>query len=222
MLDRFMVPYYFFWPIAVISFIVVFFLPTNNNIEIFNKDNKANAIFNMEYNLLLSEKDNKTISEECNKYITNNKELQLISSFNLTIKIIVFVLFGLVFINIVLFLFNLYCCDEDDRFCQPCEYTFSFNEPEDPDFPFNCFWIFSIFSTICLGIIILSIFSIYFSSEFKSKMSLICGKEFDKDYYIKYWNTFTLFLIIIIILYLLEIIFSVYSICYGIIAFIKN
>ena len=207
MFDRFMVPYYFFWPIAVASFIVVFFLPTSNNIEIFNKDNNNNDIFNEKYNLLLSEKDNNTISEECNNYITNNKELQLISSFNLTIKVTVFVLFGLVFLNIgiVFCCLQLGFCEHEDygHPCQTWEHTFSFHFPQDRDFPFNCFWIFSIFSTICLGIIILSIFSIYLSSEFKSKMSLICGKEFEKDYYIEYWNSSTLCLTIIILLYLL-------------------
>ena len=216
-----MVPYYFFWPIAVISFILVFFLPTSQKIEYLNENNKNINNSNVTDNIFLNyEKENKNISEECTNYKMNNKELKLIKSFNLSIKIIVFVLFGFVIIHIgfVIFLIKAGLCYDEDYggYCQTWQHTFSVKFPEEKDFEYECFWMVSIIIFICLGIIILSIFSICYSSEFKSQMSLNCGYKFNKDYYIKYWNNSVCILIIIIILYSLEILFSLYSICYGI------
>ncbi len=52
MKDRFLVPYYFFWPIILISFILVFFLPTSSKIKFknikysYNNENNSYSFFN--------------------------------------------------------------------------------------------------------------------------------------------------------------------------------
>ena len=68
MFDRFLVPYYFFWPIAVISFISVFFLPTNTKVILnekydINMTNYTNNNINDLY--LIKNESEKNITETC-------------------------------------------------------------------------------------------------------------------------------------------------------------
>ena len=113
MLDRFLLPYYFFWPIAL-----VFFLPTSTKVNIYNQSQ-----INETYNMINIKFKNENKTEECQKILDdinsdNKKELKLIKSFNLTIKIkiTVFVLFRFAVINVgAVFYFNHVglCYDED-------------------------------------------------------------------------------------------------------------
>ena len=115
------------------------------------------------------------------------------------------------------------CYDEDiGGYCQTWEYAFSCNVYEDKDIDDEGFWAFSIFIVICLGIVVLSAFSIYFSFEVKDKMTLYCGFEFGEDYDIDSWITSKVFLGIIIFLYFVEISLCVYSICFAMQQFIKK
>ena len=232
MFDRFMVPYYFFWPIAFINFVSVFFLPTNTKVILNEKYNMniTNYIYNNINDLNLIKKENeKNITETCKNVlidINNQKEIYLINKFNLTIKITVFILFGLTVLNIgfvILMVKGGVCYDDDiGGYCQTWEYTFSCNKYEGDDINPHYFWIFSIFIVICLGIIFLSAFSINFSFEIKNKMILYCNFELGKDYDIDLWIVSKVFLSIIIFLYFVEILLCVYSICFAMAQFIKK
>ena len=232
MFDRFMVPYYSFWPIAFISFVLVFFLQTNTKVTLNAKYNinMTNYIYNNLNDLyLLKNQNEKNITLTCKNFlndINNQKEIYLINKFNLTIKITVFILFGLTVLNIafVIFMMNSDGCYDDDigGYCQTWEYTCSCNKYEEDDIDPQCFWVFSIFIVICLGIIFLSAFSIYFSFEIKDKMTLYCNFELGEDYYIELWIVSKAVLGIIIFLYFAEISFCVYSICFAILQFIKK
>ena len=207
MYDRFLLPYYLFWPIALLSFIFVFFLPINSEIEIYyNKNNKISNYNKNDLNGLLFS----NYTEECKNFFNdiennNQKEFELIKAFNLTIKIVIIVLFGLACLNIFFVIFALYadmCYDSDNGgHCQNWEYTFSCNAPDDNDFNYSCFFIMTIFLFICVGIIILSFLSINYSSEFKNKMVLLCNLKFRIDYDIHFWEYSSLFLGFIIGLY---------------------
>ena len=174
-----LIPYMYFWPIAFISFVLVFFLSTNtkvtlNKIYDINMTNYTNNNLN---NLSLFKNQNeKNITETCKHFlndVNDQKEIYLINKFNLTIKITVFILFGLTVLNIgfvILMVKGGVCYDDDiGGYCQTWEYTFSCNKYEGDDINPHYFWIFSIFIIICLGIIFLSAFSIYFSFEIKKK-----------------------------------------------------
>ena len=226
------IPYYYFWPIAFISFVLVFFLSTNtkvtlNKIYDINMTNYTNNNLN---NLSLFKNQNeKNITETCKHFlndVNDQKEIYLINKFNLTIKITVFILFGLTVLNIgfvILMVKGGVCYDDDiGGYCQTWEYTFSCNKYEGDDINPHYFWIFSIFIVICLGIIFLSAFSIYFSFEVKNKMILYCNFELGKDYDIDLWIVSKVFLSIIIFLYFVEILLCVYSICFAMAQFIKK
>jgi hypothetical protein len=226
------IPYYYFWPIAFISFVLVFFLSTNtkvtlNKIYDINMTNYTNNNLN---NLSLFKNQNeKNITETCKHFlndVNDQKEIYLINKFNLTIKITVFILFGLTVLNIalVVFMVKAGACYDDDigGYCQTWEYTCSYNKYEGDDIDPQCFWVFSIFIVICLGIIFLSAFSLYFSSEIKDKMTLYCNFELGEDYDIDLWTVSKAVLGIIIFLYFAEISFCVYSICFAILQFIKK
>jgi len=220
MYDRFLVPYYFFWPIAFLSFIFVFFLPINSQIEI--NYSKNNIITNDLNRFLFN-----NYTEECNNFFkdienNNQKEIKLVKSFNLTIEIVIIILFGLAVLNIIFLYFaqDSLCYDEDQGgHCQTWEYTFSCNDPNDNSFNYFCFFTLLIFLFICVGIIILSFLSIYYSSEFKNKMESLCKLRFGEDYDIHFWKIFPVFLGLIIGLYFIEIIFIIYSLLYSIIFF---
>ena len=101
--------------------------------------------------------ENKT--EECQKILDdinsdNKKELKLIKSFNLTIKITVFVLFGFNVINVGVVFYFIHvglCYDEDyGGRCQNWEHTFSLKFIEEDEITWKCIWILFIFAIICL------------------------------------------------------------------------
>ena len=228
MYDRFLVPYYFFWPIALISFVSVFFLPTDTQV-ILNEKYDGNITNYPNNNLsdlsLYKNQNGKNITEICKNFlkdINNQKEIYLVNKLNLAIKIIVFILFGLTVLNIgfVICMVEGGGCYDDDigGFCQTWEQTFSYNSYEEDDLGTQGFWVFSIFIVICLGIIFLCIFSICFSLKIKDKMSLYCSFQLDEDedYYIDLWNVAKVFLVIIISVYSIEILLCVYSILFGI------
>ena len=232
MFDRFMVPFYFFWPIAFISFVSVFFLPTNTKVIInekydINITNYTNNYINDLY--LLKNESEKNITETCKNFlndINDQKEIYLINKFHLTIKITVFILFGFAVFSMALAkcMDNVGLCYDEDigGYCQTWEDTFSCNIEEDKDIGEDGFITFSIFIVICLGIVFLSAFSFYFSFEVKDKMTLYCGFELGKDYDIDLWITSKVFLGIIIFLYFVEISLCVYSICFAMQQFIKK
>lgn len=116
MLDRFLLPYYFFWPIALVSFAFVFFLPTSTKVNIYNQ-----IQINETYNMINIKFKNENKTEECQKILDdinsdNKKELKLIESFNLTIKITVFVLFGFAVIKggVVFYFNHVFLCYYED------------------------------------------------------------------------------------------------------------
>jgi len=229
MYDRFMVPYYFFWPIALISFVSVFFLPTDTRVILNEKYNTNITNYNLSDLSLYKDQNETNITETC-KYLLNDlnnqKEIHLINKLNLTIKITVFILFGLTVLNIgfVIFMVNTGGCYDSDvgGFCQSCEQAFSWNHYEEDDIDTKGFYIFSIFIIICLGIIFSCAFSIYFSIELKDKMTLYCNFELGEDYDIDSWNISKVFLYIIISVYSVEILLCIYSICFGITQLIKE
>ena len=101
---------FYFWPIALLSFIFVFFLPINSEIEIYyTKNNKISNYNTNDLNGLLFS----NYTEECKNFFNdiennNQKEFKLIKSLNLTIKIVIIVLFGLACLNIFFVIFALY------------------------------------------------------------------------------------------------------------------
>ena len=214
------------------SFISLFFLPTDTKIILKEKyDTNITNYTNINLSdlSLLKIKNGKNITEICQNFlndVNNQKEIHLINKFNLTVKIIVFILFGLTVLNIgyVIFLVKAGGCYDEDigGFCQSCEQALSSNPYEDDDIGTKGFWIFSIFIVICLGIIFLCTFSLNFSFEIKDKMTQYCSFEIGIDYDIDLWNVAKVFLYIIISLYSAEILVSVYSICFGIIQIIKE
>ena len=154
----------------------------------------------------------------------------MINKFNLTIKIIVFILIGITVLSIGFLFCTLYILnDSDDDYagdlcedfmkeffsCKNDEYDYDNMGPQG-------FSGYSIFIIICLGIIFLSAFSIYFSVEIKDKLTLYCNFELGEDYDIDLWTASKVLLGIIIALYFYEISFCVYSICFGITLFIKK
>ena len=226
MYDRFMVPYYFYWPIALISFILVFFLPTNTKV-ILKEEYDQNITNYTNNNLsdlyLLNSQNEKNITWTCRKFlndINNQHEIYSNNKLNLTIKIIIFILFGFSVLNIglVILMVKGGCCYDDDigGFCQTWEQTFSFNPYVDDDIEPYGFWVFSIFIVICLGIIILCALSLYFSLQVKDKITLFCNLELDKDYNIDLYIVSKVFLGIIIFLYFVEILLCFYSIFFAI------
>ena len=233
MFDRFLVPYYFFWPIAFITFILIFFIPTTPKIKITNNelnitalvplnnqtDRNANLLFNI-YN-----KDN--ISQECKNIIINTKdqhEIKLVKKLNLTIKIIIMILFGLTVSNMILVYIMVKaggCYDEDfGGYCQTWEHTFSCSF--DDEITKQPFYMYSIWIIICFGIIIISILSISYSYVFKNKMKDYCKYELNKDYTFKNFKVSIIFLLIIISLFVVEILLCVYSICFAIFAMMRQ
>ena len=231
---NYMVPYYLFWPIAFISFVSVFFLPTNTKVTLnenydINITNYTNN--NINYIFLLKSKNGKNITETCKNFlndVNNQKEIYLINKFNLTIKITVIILFGITVLSIGLVvytehigLFDDYIFDnffEKWEHCYSCKSLYGSYSGMSSKF----FRVLSIFIIICLGIIFLSAFSIYFSIEVKDKMTIYCGFELGEDYNIDLWITSKAFLGIIIFLYCFEISLCVFSICFGIAQFIKE
>ena len=228
MYDRFLVPYYFYWPIGVIGFILAFFLPTSPDIELLNNKYNLSIYYNETNNndnnlSLIFNNTNENITEDCKNIlidINNQQEIKILKKLNLAIKIILIILFGFTCLNIgfVIFMVMSGNCYDDDvgGYCQTWEQTFSLNDKDDPDMGKAPFIVYSIFIVICLGIIIISICSLYFSLEFKNKMSNYCQFELGKDYNFRFFMVSIAFLIIIAILYLLQTILCAYSICYAI------
>ena len=226
MFDRFMVPLYFFCPIAVISFILVFFIVINPQVELINKNYKIISEINSNETIKINNSFRENITEKCNNFIDNiadEKNMKLIYKLNLTIKIMIIVLFGFT----VLFIICIFAmvkgdgCYDDDYggYCQTCQDTFSWNTEDEDECSKTLFSIISVFFLICTGIVVLSILSVYYSSKFEDKMLENCGFIFDKNYKIGSWKASKIILPIISSLFLLEIIFCIYSLCYAIIKF---
>ena len=212
-----MIPYNYFLPISLISFILVFFLPTNTQVTL-NKKYDINMTNYTNNNLndlsLFKNKNEKNITETCKNFLndTNNKkEIYLINKFNLTIKIF------------ILCILNHYDDDNTEGICEGlmCDF-FSCEIDEYENMGPQGFSGYSIFIIICLGIIFLSAFSIYFSLEIKDKMIQYCNFELGEDYDIDLWIISKVLLGIMIALYFIEISLCVYSICFGMILFIKK
>ena len=233
MYDRFFVPYYFYWPIAVIGFFLVFFLPTSSDIKLLNDKYNLSIYYNETNNTdnnlsLIFNNNNENIVENCKKIlidINNQQEIKIFTTLNLSIKIIIIILFGFTCLNIGLVIFMVLtgnCYDEDEGgYCQTWEQTFSYNNKDDREMGKFPFIVYSLFIVICLGIIILSVCSLCFSFEFKNKMSNYCQFELGRDYNFNFFMVSIVFLIIIPILYLIQLILCVYSICFAIIAIKK-
>lgn len=228
MKDRFLVPYYFFWPIILISFILVFFLPTSSKIKFKNIKYSYNNETNS-YSFFNKNNDNITdnLSINCKSLIINIKnqeEIKYIKKINLAIKIIIFILFGLTILNVLCVILMIkvgLCYDEDyGGFCQTWEDIFSLSHFDDEKIEIKIIFIYLFFIIILFGIIFLSCFSLNFSKKFKNKMEN-CNFYLGKDYNYKFFNVSSVFLIIIIILLLLEIIFTVYSIFFAIFLIMK-
>ena len=227
--DRFLVPYYFFWPIAMLCFVFVFFLPTSSELKIINENlndfSKNISVNNTNYELLLIN-DKYNYTPQCLSIIKNIEdeyEVKLVNKFNLTIKIITIVLFGLVCLSIVLVIILVKgggCYDEDfGGYCQTWEMTFSCLKYPDDRINKKYFYLYTIFVLICLGIVILSILSIIFSFNFRQKIYDNWNLEFGKDYTISLWKNTPIFLGLISAFYFLEIVFCIYSICFALIKF---
>ena len=214
------------------SFISLFFLPTDTKIILKEKyDTNITNYTNINLSdlSLLKIKNGKNITEICQNFlndVNNQKEIHLINKFNLTVKIIVSILFVLTVLNIgyMIFLVKVGLCYDDDigGYCQTCEQALSFNPDEEDDIGTKGFWIIPIFIVIFLGITFLCGFSLKFSFEIKDKMTLYCSFELGEDYDIDSWNVAKVFLYIIISLYSAEILVSDYTICFGIIQIIKE
>ena len=111
------------------------------------------------------------------------------------------------------------CYDDDiGGFCQTWEHTFSCNLGAD-EYDKKGFAIILTFLLICLGIVIISILSIYYSSKFENEMSENCDFNFNEDYKINFWKISKIILPLIIVLYFIEIILCIYSLCHAIIKF---
>ena len=216
-------------PIALISFVLVFFIPTSSNIKFnnikynissYNKTHSYSFFNNNNYNITDS------LSQDCKSliiHIKNQDEIEIIKKINLAIKITIIILFSLAFLNVLLVIFMVKgggCYEEDyGGYCQTWEDTFSLDHND--KISIWPIYIYLLWIIICLGIIALSILSIIYSKKFKNKMK-DCNFDLGKDYTYKNLKISNVFLIIIIILFLLEIIFSVYSICFAIFAMSKT
>ena len=228
-----MIPCIYFWPITFISFVLVFFLSTNTKV-ILSKKYDINMINYTNYNLndlsLFNNQNEKNITETCKNFlndVNNQNEIYLINKFNLAIKITVFILFGITILSIGFLFLLLYILDryDDDytgNFCEDITINFSCKNDDDENMGPQGFSFYSILMIICLGILFLSAFSIYFSLEIKDKMTLYCNFELGEDYDIDLWIVSKVLLGIIIVLYFFEISLCVYSICFGITRFIKK
>ena len=228
------IPYYYFWPIAFISFVLVFFLSTNTKVTL-NKIYDINMTNYTNYNLndlsLFKNQNEKNITETCKHFlndVNDQKEIYLINKFNLTIKITVFILFGISVLSIGFFYYFLYIMylsyyDYTGNFCKDFMQEIFSCENNDENKESLGFSVYSIIIIIiCLGIIFLSAFSIYFSLEIKDKMILYCNFELGEDYDIDFWIASKVLLGIIIVLYFFEISLCVYSICFEITLYIKK
>jgi len=222
MFDRFLVPYYFCFPIIFLSFIFVFFLPTSTDVAMkANKNGQLHFIIN-DINIMLNERDPMNVTEECQNFIDtldNNKNLQSIKKFSWAVKITVFILLGLACLNFAAFLFvcqSGFCLDEneDDRFSSVYP-AFSCNFSYDKISYAFASIVFA-FTIICLGVVFLSILIICRMSIFKSQFRDYCQFELNRDYEIKYWKRAAGFAYTIIVLFGLEIFFGMYSLIYGI------
>ena len=226
MFDRFMVPIYCFWPIAFIGFILIFFIPIYPKVELNNKyvniTSEINSNLIIKSNNLLLE----NITQECITFIDNIEDennMKLISKFNLTIKITIIILFGFT----VIFMIVAYClvkgggCYDEDYggYCQTWEDTFSCNTSEDEKVNKLALVSIILFFIICTGIVVLSIMSVKYESQFEQNILDTCGFIIDEDYEISYWKAAKIILPIISSFYLIEIILCIYSLCYVIIKF---
>ena len=79
MFDRFLVPFYLFWPIALTSFILIFFLPITMNIKFINDEYNIssssliyNQTSNFSFNHINSNNDN--IIQRCIDIISEIKK----------------------------------------------------------------------------------------------------------------------------------------------------
>ena len=166
----------------------------------------------------------KLLSDKCYNYLKFNDkdEIKKINLFNKAIKIIVIALFPLICLNIGIYRFCKYLIEYDGEIEDKCEYTFTIMHDEEHDIDYRNYWFIYIFLffyiSFSLTIVILSGYSIDYSSQFKNKILKICNFKFEKDYTIKKWRVSIPFLSIILALYLLEVLFCIYSICYHLIA----
>ena len=234
MFDRFLVPYYGLWPIAFITFVMAFFLSTDSEVEITNKNYNISSIYlNSNLTKTLKDKIEETknnikiinqndieISDECIdllKNIDKTNEIEKVDLFNLIIKITIFIIFGLVIINIICNIAMVYsgaCYDEDTGgYCQNCSQFCS--SEKDPNSNCDDYWCISIILAFlfCINFLICisSVFSLNYSSKFKNKMKDYCNFEFDTDYSINKWKASKILLGFILGLYLVEILLCIYS-----------
>ena len=232
MFDRFLVPFYLFWPIALTSFILIFFLPITMNIKFINDEYNIssssliyNQTSNFSFNHINSNNDN--IIQRCIDVISDIKkedEIKLIKRFNLYIKIIIIILFGLTCLSVILvFLMIKFdaCYDEDfGGYCQTLESALSFSHED--KIARQPFYVILIWIIICLSIIIISSLSIKYSYNLRNKIEKYCINGYDKIYTFKKFKLSRNILIVIITLFSIEIISCIYSICFAIIAIVKE
>ena len=236
MYDRFLVPYYALWPIAFISFVFVFFIPTDSEIEITNKDYNISSIVPHNQKINFTPKDerklnNNQLPDKCINFLKDPDkpdEISKVDIFDLIIKIIIFILFAISILNIICNFVMLYCdaCYDSDTggYCQNCTMICSYEKDKDykTDSYTIVYIVWSFLFCICLLICILSGLSMNYSSKLKDKMKDYCDFKFDTDYKINKWKNAKYFLGCIIGLYSLEILLCIYSMCYFIIVNLRK
>ena len=231
MFDRFLVPFYLFWPIALTSFILIFFLPTNIKIKLINDEyniSSSSLVYNQTLNFSFNtNSDNDNIIQRCIDIISDIKkehEIKLVKKFNLYIKIMIIILFGFTCLRVILVLLMICCdaCYDDDYggYCQTLESALSFSHED--KIAREPFYIILIWIIICLSIIIISSLSIKYSYNLRNKIEKYCINDYGKIYTFKKFKLSRNILIVIIILFSIEIISCIYSICFAIIAIAKE
>ena len=229
MFDRFLVPFYLFWPIALTSFILIFFLPITMNIKFINDEyniSSSSLIYNQTSNFSFNHinKNNDNIIQRCKNIISEIKkeyEIKLIKRFNLYIKIIIIILFVLTCLSVILVFLMIKCdaCYDEDfgGYCQTLESALSFSHED--KIARQPFYVILIWIIICLSIIIISSLSIKYSYNVKNKIEKYCINNYGKIYDFKNFKLSRNLLIVIIILFSIEVILCIYSIIFAIIAF---
>ena len=187
MFDRFLVPFYLFWPIALTSFILIFFLPTNIKIKLINDEyniSSSSLVYNQTLNFSFNtNSDNDNIIQRCIDVISDIKkehEIKLVKKFNLYIKIMIIILFGFTCLSVILVLLMICCdaCYDDDYggYCQTLESALSFSHED--KIAREPFYIILIWIIICLSIIIISSLSIKYSYNLRNKIEKYCINDY--------------------------------------------
>ena len=231
MFDRFLVPFYLFWPIALTSFILIFFVPTTIKIQLINNEyniSSSSLINNQTLNFSLNtNSDNNYTIQKCIDVISDIKkerEIKLVKKLNLYIKIMIIILFGLTCLSVILVFIMLAgdACYDDDfgGYCQSLESALSFSHED--EIAKEPFFVILIWIIICLSIIIISSLSIKYSYNLRNKIEKYCINDYGKIYTFKKFKLSRNILIVIITLFSIEIISCIYSICFAIIAIAKE